>query len=188
MKRLKPLKWFISIIGLLISIILTSSCLSETGDSVKNESVYLSDSAIYGLGAVRSVASPNVVSNGKGGAIVIYGELTEDKYQEIHVQSINRAGEILWDRVLGKQHAFRSDQLALVSDGNSGVITYDLVSLVDEVTLPSETIFRIGTGGEIIWQAELPVNSSVEQICPDSSGNAFIAFSKSNQRGNRYLG
>ncbi len=187
MKRLKPLTWFIAIIGLLISIILTSSCRPETGDSDKNESVNLSDSAVHGLEAVRSVASPDVVSDGNGGAIVIYGELTVDEYQEIHVQSVNRAGETVWDRVLGKQYAFRNDQLTLISDGNGGAITYSLVSPVDEVTPPSETIFRIGAGGEIIWQAELPVNSSVEHICPDSSGNAFIAYSKSNQRGNLFI-
>ena len=143
MKRLKLLTRYITIPGLLISIILISSCRSETGDSVENESVNLSDSAIYGLEAVRSVASPDVVSDGNGGAIVIYGELTADEYQEIHVQSINRAGETVWDRVLGKQHAFRNDQLTLISDGNGGAITYALVSPVDEVTPPSETIFRI---------------------------------------------
>ncbi|MBN2239106.1 MAG: hypothetical protein JW712_04980 [Dehalococcoidales bacterium] len=165
-----------------------SGCQQETTDNTTaNTTMPESIITTSFMDESASVAYPGVVSDGDGGAIVVYGELTPDDDQLIHIQRIDRSGKPLWGSVLGRARAFFDERLLLVSDANGGVLTYGRISVPGKIEPPDETILRVNSQGDIVWQTDLPVNCKVEQICADDSGNAFIAYTKTSQRNNLYI-
>jgi hypothetical protein len=169
---------------LLTSVIGISGCRSGTTDD-DNEST----ASPYSENSfdIRSlVASPAVVPDGNGGVLVIYAELEQEYEQVLHARRIDRSGNSVWDKVLGKGHSFIGDHLTLIDGGNGAVITYARVSPVDN-SGPDETIFKISFEGNIVWQTTLPVNRSIEAITPDGSGGAIFSYRDSSQQDNCYI-
>lgn len=172
-------------IVLLSSVIGVAGCRTKTTDENDNESTSSPDPE-NSFDIRHLVAYPAMVPDGNGGALVIYAELEQEFEQVLHIRRIDRSGDSLWDKVLGKGHSFMGDHLTLIDGGNGAVITNARVSPVDN-SGPDETIFKISFEGNIAWQTSLPVNRSIETITPDGSGGAIFSYRDSSQQDNCYI-
>ncbi|MFC1946392.1 hypothetical protein ACFLXY_00575 [Chloroflexota bacterium] len=185
-KHLHSIIKILVIIVLLTSVIGIASCRSEeSSNNVSEKAPFPNTENATNL--PRPIACPGTIPDGDGGALVIYAEFEQDNGQVIHVQRIDRSGELLWDKELGKGYSFMGDHLKLISDGNGGVITYSRVSPVDEPGWGDETIFRVSFEGNVVWRTSLPVNRRIETITPDGAGGAIFSYRDSGQQNNCYI-
>ena len=174
---------------LLSALISVTGCRDETTDESEAEPVTESNpEASIGIDMVHSVAYPGVISDGTGGALVVYDELAPDNTHEMRIQRINQSGKSMWGKegiLLGEGFSFFGDYLKLVSDGSGGAIT--TAEIADENGPWVETIFRIDSQGDILWRTSLPVNRRIEEITADGMGGAIFCWRDSRQQDNCYI-
>ena len=175
----------LGMIVLLASVIGIASCRSKTTD-IDAEPTGSPDSE-HSFDIRHLVAYPASIPDGNGGALVIYSELEQEYEQVLHIRRIDRSGNPVWDKVLGKGYSFMGNHLTLIKDGNGGVITYARVSPIDNSEPGTETIFKISSNGDIVWQTSLRVNRSIETITPAGSGGAIFSYRDSRQQDNCYI-
>jgi hypothetical protein len=125
-------------------------------------------------------ATPLIISDGTGGAIIMWNDGRGGGGFQIYAQRINSAGVTLWtaDGVLIKTSPGVQNNPAITSDGSGGaIITWDTF-----VTNFRYNIFaiKVNSEGAIQWSTTVcndPLEQQFPQICGDGSGGAIIIWS-----------
>ena len=129
---------------------------------------------------------PHLVSDGAGGAIVIWADYRNNSNVDVYAQKINAAGNVLWSTngvaVYGGTGGVQAGQIATVSDGVGGAI----ITWNDDRNHGSTFIDiyaqRLNTNGVALWIADgvLVSNASNAQTDPqiisDGLSGAIITW------------
>lgn len=128
---------------------------------------------------------PKVVSDGAGGAIVVWHDKRNGSTADLYAQRINSAGTIQWDPSGIPIVTAPYDQLdpELISDGAGGAI----ITWFDRRTGTSYDVYaqRVSSAGALIWTINgIPISTGTgDQLYPkivsDDAGGAVIAWQDS---------
>jgi len=118
---------------------------------------------------VGPAESPRVASDGSGGGIIVFEQVTPSTDSDIYVQKVDAEGDILWgpDGVpicVGPSHQYSPQ---IVADGAGGAIVF----WVDERGVCAQ---RVDADGHKPWNEDvLLCDSTYVRIASDGSGGAF---------------
>lgn len=145
--------------------------------------------------AERDQIAPQVISDGNGGAIVLWKE-ENFASTDIYLQRVDANGAMRWNpRGVAVASGSKYSEPRMATDGSGGAI----VTWVDSrVTSPASELYaqRVGADGSLLWPPEgLAVSPLYDvpypgthvlspQIMPDGSGGAIVVWARSE----RYAG
>src|SRR3989338_7752468 len=131
--------------------------------------------------AANSQGSPNIATDGKGGAIITWSDSRSGNYADIYAQSIDANGNVLWtpDGVVISTAANSQGYPSIVTDGSGGAIItwWDYRSVYTDIYAQ-----RIDANGNVLWTANgVPISTSASwqeypTIVSDGSGGAIITW------------
>ncbi len=125
--------------------------------------------------------SPDIVSNGSGGAIIAWDD-SRNGYEDIYAQRINASGSVQWttDGVAICTESGAQTNAKIVSDGSGGAI----ITWSDYRTAWQSDIYaqRVNASGVTQWTTNgVPIctasnNQYYQEIISDGSGGAIIVW------------
>ncbi|MBI4548028.1 MAG: T9SS type A sorting domain-containing protein [Ignavibacteriae bacterium] len=126
--------------------------------------------------APASQVDANIISDGAGGAILVWNDVRNDTY-DIYAQRVNALGDVQWtvNGILVKTSAGGQQFLAMVSDGAGGAI----IAWHDSADIYAQ---RVNASGEIEWQTDgVPIctatgNQGSPGIISDDAGGAIFMW------------
>jgi hypothetical protein len=124
--------------------------------------------------------TPEVVSDGSGGAIVVYEKVKSGSNREFYAQRISPDGKPLWGvtgTLLGSTQAdsYSFPVFNIVSDGSGGAII-GWPDLAPDRFQSIKYVTKIDSNGGVIWTKTC---GYFEEMISDNSGGAIIAFDDS---------
>ncbi len=161
----------------------------NSSDDIYAQRIYYTGAAAWTLdgipvaGSLNSMRTPMVMSDGGGGAFIVWREHLPSEY-DMHAQRVDAAGALLWTSsgvpvvtAFGYQY-----YPAVVSDGYDGI----LVSWMDFRGAAYDIYSqRISAAGDIIWAVDgIPVctadrDQNFPSMVSDGAGGALIAWKDS---------
>jgi len=130
--------------------------------------------------ATGTQATPLIISDGNGGAIIMWNDGRGGGGFQIYAQRINSAGVTQWttDGVLIKTSPGIQNNPAITSDGSGGaIITWDTFVANFRYNIYA---IRVTSEGTLAWSTTVcndPLEQQFPQICNDGSGGAIIIWS-----------
>jgi hypothetical protein len=128
----------------------------------------------------HSQQSPQIASDGAGGAIVVWVDYRGGNY-DIYAQRVSGAGAVEWARdgaaVCAEPHDQRYPQI--ISDGSGGVIAVWVDNRNGSYDIYAQ---RVNAAGAVQWAADGVgictglQNQVSPQLAPDGAGGTFIAW------------
>ena len=120
-----------------------------------------------------------IASDGSGGAIIVFEQVTPSTDSDIYVQKVDAEGDILWgpDGVpicVGPSHQFNP---RIVDDGAGGAVVF----FVDECGVCAQ---RVDADVHKSWNGDVPLcDSIILRVASDGSGGAFcVSYDRVAQR------
>jgi hypothetical protein len=139
----------------------------------------------HGIAIAKVAANqfnPQIVPDGKGGAIIAWEDRRINKYPSVRAQHLDSKGKKLWESSLSLAEA-RSRQInpIMISDGAGGAIVAwqddrDVLSLQDLYAQ------RVSGKGKLMWgrKGKIAISANGDQIhatmLPDGAGGAILAW------------
>jgi hypothetical protein len=132
--------------------------------------------------AANNKRSPQLLSDGSGGAIITWSDLRSVTNYNIYAQRVNSAGAVQWtaDGVAISSTAKDQDIPQLISDGSGGAI----IAWIDGQSGVNADIYaqRVNSAGAVQWIANGVAVSTAEidqenpQLISDGSGGAIVTW------------
>lgn len=131
--------------------------------------------------------SPQLISDGRGGAIIAWHDLRSNVDVDIYVQRLDSAGKIMWGEEGVAISTAANDQgfVQLISDGYGGaIITWHDFRDDISFTYTNADIYaqRIDSSGSVLWEADgvaisiVADNQIYPQLISDGTGGVIIVW------------
>ncbi len=124
-----------------------------------------------------SIYTPKVISDGNGGAIVVYEKVNSGNERDFYAQRISPDGKALWGNkgtLIGssRSESYRFPVFDIASDGTGGALIA-WPNLSPDQFQSIRYVTKVDSSGNIIWQKDL---AYFDQLISDGAGGAIVAL------------